>query len=259
MSLADAFDGFIIDLDGVVYVDGVPLPGAVEALQALAAVGKPVVFLTNDPRGSRASIVARLQSLGLATAPSHVLTSGAAVAAYLRSLGSRPTYVIGSADLKAEIAWTGSPLVHDDAAATAEVAVVGCYPGVNYQELRAASTAIRAGAEFLATNRDPTFPTIDGPAPATGAILAAVETATGQSARVLGKPDRHIFETAAALLGGVDRVAVVGDSLQSDIAGGQAAGLATVLVLTGTSQLADLTASAPHPDAVLPSLANLLS
>lgn len=258
MSLGHSFDGFIVDLDGVVYVGQTPVPGAPEALAALQAMGKAVVFVTNDPRSSRAAFAARLRHLGVPASDWQVVTCGTATADYLRSVGSPPTYVVGSAGLESEIARAGCRLVDASAAHTASAAVIGCHEGLCYEELAAATRAVGAGAELLATNRDATFPTPAGPAPATGAIVAAVETATGRRARVLGKPGRQIFHTALGLLGRAKRIAVVGDSLQSDIAGGRAVGLSTILVLTGSSRAEDIDRSATRPDAVLPALRDLV-
>ncbi len=105
----------------------------------------------------------------------------------------------------------------------------------DYAELAAAKRALDAGAALFATSRDPTLPMPGGELPGTGAVLAAVETASGRRAEIGGKPERHLFELALAAIPGAERVAMVGDRLSSDIAGGHAAGLATVLVLSGTS------------------------
>lgn len=112
----------------------------------------------------------------------------------------------------------------------AEIVVVGGHEGFDYGELRTASRLVRAGARFYATGRDPTFPTPDGPWPATGAILAAVETAAGASAQVVGKPEPPMFETARRLLHECHRIVVVGDRIGSDIEGGRRAGFSTILI-----------------------------
>ncbi|MGH2579448.1 MAG: HAD-IIA family hydrolase [Actinomycetota bacterium] len=115
------------------------------------------------------------------------------------------------------------------------------------------------GAKFYAVGRDPTFPMPDGPWPATGAILAAVETAAGRNAHVIGKPDPEMFEVAQELLAGCGRCVVIGDRLDSDIVGGRRAGLATVLVLTGSTSEAEAVNASPAPDFVIPSLRNLVT
>ena len=139
----------------------------------------------------------------------------------------------------------------------AEVAVVGGHEGFDYRELRAAVAAVRAGARLLATGRDAVFPMPDGPWPATGAILAAIETAGGVRAVVVGKPERVMFDIACEALSGCARIGVIGDHLTTDIEGARRVGLAAILVLTGLTSQADLERAPVTPDLVLDSLAAL--
>src|SRR5205807_6052805 len=125
--------------------------------------------------------------------------------------------------------------------------------------LRIASQAVRRGAVFYATGRDPAFPMPDGPWPATGAILAAVETAAGRRAHVVGKPEPDMFRVALELLPAGGRYAVIGDRLDSDVAGGRAAGLFTILVLTGSATEEEARDASPAPDVVVPDLKSILS
>jgi 4-nitrophenyl phosphatase len=135
--------------------------------------------------------------------------------------------------------------------------VVGGHEGFDYRELSAATVAIRNGARLFATGRDAIFPTPAGPKPGTGSILAAAEIAGGASAVVVGKPEPMMFEIAREALTGCDRIAVVGDHLIADIEGAKRAGIAAVLVLTGTTSRADLEQALIPPDLVLESLATL--
>jgi HAD superfamily hydrolase (TIGR01450 family) len=137
----------------------------------------------------------------------------------------------------------------------ADIVVVGGHGGFDYRELKTASQAVRRGARLYACGRDATFPMPDGPWPATGAIVAAVETASGVRATSVGKPEPYIFEIARSLLADCRRVAVVGDNMQSDIAGGKRAGLTTILVLTGTTTRDELQSADIEPDLALPDLA----
>jgi HAD superfamily hydrolase (TIGR01450 family) len=257
-SLADRFGGFIVDLDGVVHLGWRPIPGAIETLAELARRGKVCVFLTNDPRFSRAHIAARLREFGLITEPGRIVSSGSAAAEHLSATATGPVFVIGSAELKEEVRVTGSELVPIDRAELAERVLVGGHEGFCYAELRAAVQAVSRGAELVATNRDATFPMPDGPWPATGAILAAVEHATGKSAHVVGKPQPDIFHTARRFAGVTGPVCVIGDRLDTDILGGHRAGLATILVLTGSSEAEHVATAPAPPDHVIPRLADLL-
>jgi 3-hydroxyisobutyrate dehydrogenase len=254
------YDGLIVDLDGVIWLGGHPIDGAAAAIARLRARGARVLFLTNDPQSSRNEHAARLMSIGIPATADDVLTSASATARFLasqRQFQGRSALVIGSPALHEEIANAGFDLVPPDEARRAEVVVVGGHERFDYAELRAATTAITAGAVLFATGRDAVFPTRDGPAPATGAILAAVETATGVTATVVGKPERFVFEIARETLRECDHVAVVGDNLASDIAGAKRSGLDAILVLTGTATRDDLEHALIQPDLVLSSVAEL--
>jgi glycerol-1-phosphatase len=254
-----AFDGLILDLDGVVWVGPAPVPGSVNAIAALRGSGVQIVFLTNDPRSSRAEYAARLTQLGIPAESNQIVTSSSALARYVRERQGpgAGVFAIGSPTFKAELAGHDLMLNEGPAARAAKVVAVGGYDGFNYDELRTAAQALRRGAELYAAGRDATFPMPDGPWPGTGSVVAAVEVAGGTRATIVGKPERFVFEVARSALRNCHRVAVVGDSLDSDIVGGMNADLGTVLVLTGTCAADDVAASAVRPDMVLPDLAAL--
>jgi HAD superfamily hydrolase (TIGR01450 family) len=255
-----AYDGMVIDLDGVVWLAGYPIEGAAEAIAHLRASGTQVLFLTNDPQRSREGYAARLRAMGIPTTAAQVLTSTAAMARFLASqeeLAGGQVLAIGSGALRDELSNAGVRLAPMAEPERARAVVVGGHEGFNYEELRAATTAVVAGAKLYATGRDAVYPSKDGPRPGTGAILAAVETATGVRAAVIGKPEPYIFQIAREELSGCEHVAVVGDHLESDIAGAKRAGLDAILVLTGIATEVDLLGATIRPDAVLPSLASL--
>lgn len=255
-----AYDGLIIDLDGVMWRGSQPVRGAAEAVVRLRASGTRVVFLTNDPQASPREQAARLTAMGVPAAASDVLTSGRAAARYLaarRDLAGRAALVCGPPALREEIRQAGIRLVPRGRACQAGLVIVAGHERFSYAELRAAVTAVAAGAQLFATGRDPVVATADGPVPATGAVLAAVETAAGVTATVLGKPEPRVFAVARQALAGCRQVAMVGDNLRSDIVGARRAGLDAVLVLTGTTAEKDLSSSAVQPDSVFPSLAEL--
>jgi HAD superfamily hydrolase (TIGR01450 family) len=141
----------------------------------------------------------------------------------------------------------------------ADFVIVGGHGGFDYSELRIATLAVHRGARLYACNRDATFPMPDGPWPAVGAILAAVETATGTRAIAVGKPELAMFEAAREVIGPVGRIAMVGDNPASDIEGGRRAGLATILVLSGAASREDAERADPPPDHVVDDLAGLLA
>ena len=253
-TIADAFDGFIVDLDGVVHLGWQPIPGAVETLRDLTRRGKGVVYLTNDPRYARDSIAERLRGFGLDVGPDAVVTSAWAAAVTVGVDGAA-VYVIGSPELHAEVSRAGGVVLGADQASSADRILVAGHSDFTYAELRAACRAGAHGAELYATNRDATFPMPDGPWPATGAILAAVETALGATATCVGKPEPEIFHVAKTLLGpGAAKVAAVGDRLDTDIVGSHRAGLAAVLVGDPPPDGAPV-----RPDYVVSALSGLLT
>jgi glycerol-1-phosphatase len=231
--LADRFDAFFLDLDGVVYVGDEALPGAAETIAKLRADAKRVLFLTNDPRHARRDYAAKLERLGIPATEDDVLTSGWATAVYLsrhEEVEGRAAYVIGTGALKDQMRAVGLRVLEGEPGRDADFVIVGGYGGFDYTELRIATLAVHRGARLYACNRDATFPMPEGPWPAVGAILAAVETATGTRAIAVGKPELAMFEAAREVIGPVGRIAMVGDNPASDIEGGRRAGLATILV-----------------------------
>jgi HAD superfamily hydrolase (TIGR01450 family) len=255
-----ACDGLIVDLDGVIWLGSSPIAGAAETIADLRVNGIRLVFLTNDPQSSAARHAARLSAMGIPARPSDILTSAAATARYLSAhsaLAGANLFAIGSAALHDELRAAGFNLLEPSEVLRAQAVVVGGHDRFDYTELRAATTAVLAGAQLFATGRDTVFPTSDGPAPATGAILAAVETATGAKATVIGKPEPYVFEVACDALAPCERVAVVGDHLVSDVAGAKRAGLAAILVLSGATTEDEIASAAIQPDLVVPSLAAL--
>jgi HAD superfamily hydrolase (TIGR01450 family) len=254
------YDGLIIDLDGVIWLGGDPIAGAAEAIAALRARGIKVMFLTNEPLRTCSTIAARLTEIGIPATTADVITSAAAAARTISSLAglqTRRALVLGPPALHDEISAAGFQLLACENASQADVVVVGGHEDFNYRELRAATAAIRSGARLFATGRDLVFPTPAGPEPATGAIVAAIEAAGGRPAVVVGKPEPIIFDIAREALAGCQRIANIGDNLTTDIAGAKRAGLDAILVLTGTTDRAELERTAIQPDMVLDSLASV--
>lgn len=248
--LADRFDVFLLDLDGVLYVGNAPLPGAVDAVRRLRRRGKTLRFLTNDPRPARAEATRRLQAMGFDAHAGEVVTSGWATAAYLRTERVASAYVVGSDGLRATLQEAGIAVTDE---ADVEAVVVGCDEHVDYRAIQHAATRIRRGARFVATNADATFPTPAGPYPATGAIVAAVEAAAGRRPTVVGKPEPLMFEMALEGVPPSARAVMIGDRWEIDVVGAQRAGIAGLLV--GTEQ--DRVATGEGSDAVLPDLTAL--
>jgi HAD superfamily hydrolase (TIGR01450 family) len=260
VAAVDEFDGFLVDLDGVVWEGRDFLPGSVEALRALIEAEKEVVFVTNNSVRRPDEYAERLRQGGAPVADERVVTSGVATAGLaVEKVGSGASaFVIGSPRFKEVTADAGLELRTGEAAQRADAVLVSAHREFDYAELLTATRAIQNGAALFGTSRDPTLPMPGGAWPGTGATLAAVETATGKTAEIGGKPERHLFDQARALIGEAERVAMVGDRIASDIEGGRRAGLTTILVLSGAASREDSAAADPTPDLVLDDLAALL-
>ncbi|MET0835728.1 MAG: HAD family hydrolase, partial [Thermoleophilaceae bacterium] len=172
--LAVRYDQFILDLDGCVWIGDEPTPGALEALEELRTAGKRVAYATNDPRSATEDYVARLWKIGIRASLRDVVTVGGAMQHLVAETRSgRTAFVVGTASLRKHVADAGCRLLNGtDLASRAEVVVVGGTEEFVYHDLRFAALAVRRGADFLATGRDPTYPQPDGLWPGTGAILA---------------------------------------------------------------------------------------
>jgi 4-nitrophenyl phosphatase len=259
MRLADRYQAFLLDLDGVLYRGDRPVAGAPEAVAGLREAGKRIVFLTNNSSRTPEQVAAKLQAVGIEASPDEVVTSALSTAAMLaRSADVRTSaYVVGQDGIRTALADAGIEVL-DGEPPSADYVVVGWDGAVTYERLRVAAVLVRRGARLVATNDDPAYPAPGGELwPGAGAILAAVETASGRRGTVVGKPHRPLFQ-AAVERAGTSPALMVGDRIDTDIAGAVGAGLDSVLVLSGASDRADLLAHDVLPTAVLPGPAGIL-
>lgn len=249
-------DTILCDLDGVVWLAGRPIPGSVEAVTRLRAGGRRVVFVTNNSERTIAEHTAALGAIGI-DATGDVLSSATA-ASTLVGAGER-VLACGGPGVREAIGGAGAtPLAGDDEAAVAagvDAVVVGLHQDFDYHRLRLAVTAIRAGARFVACNRDPLFPTPAGAAPGAGSIVAAIAFSTGVEPVVAGKPHGPAAAAVARLIGATlddprlgDRLIVVGDSLDTDAAFAALLGCPFALVRTGNVRPGAPVAPAPAVD-----------
>ncbi|MDQ3955140.1 MAG: HAD-IIA family hydrolase [Actinomycetota bacterium] len=253
----DDIDGLVCDLDGVVYRGDEAIPGAVEALRELERRGRRVVLCTNNSAPTVENYREKLRAMGLEVAPERLVTSAVVAGEALSERGlAGPAFVVGAEGLREAVEGAGLDITGDPE--RAEVVVVGRDLRFDFDALRRAADAVRAGAVFIATNDDATYPSTAGLEPGAGALLAAIEVAGGRNAEVLGKPRRPMMERAAARFEPGARLAMVGDRAETDLAGAAAMGWTTVLVLSGVTGPGDVEALRPRPDFVLESLAELL-
>jgi glycerol 3-phosphatase-2 len=257
--LLRGYDQVILDLDGCVWVGEEAVPGSPEAVAALREAGKRVAFATNNSWHAGEDHVARLWGIGVQASLADVVTVGGALQHLLAETRTgRTAVVVGTDALRKHVSDAGLTVLNGtDLASRADIVIVGGGDQLSYPMLREASLAVHRGAELLATGRDPTLPTPEGPWPGTGALLAAVETASGGSAEIVGKPAPRLFETALDRLG-EGRTLVVGDRMDSDIAAAHAAGLDSALVLSGGHTGPTGEADGPQPLAVADDLGTLV-
>jgi HAD superfamily hydrolase (TIGR01450 family) len=244
--LAKLYDTALLDLDGVVYRGQDAVPHAVESLNAAAAAGMRLAYVTNNASRTPEAVAEHLDSLGLPVTPGDVVTAAQAVARMIAEQvppASR-VLVIGGEGLRAALRDHGLQAV--DTAADEPVAVVQGYrPDTSWTDLAEAAYAVQSGVPWFAANTDRTMPTSRGIAPGNGALVAAVAAATGTWPQVAGKPEPALHRETM-LRTAARRPLVVGDRLDTDIEGANRAGVDSLLVLTGVTDLAGARAAAPE-------------
>jgi HAD superfamily hydrolase (TIGR01458 family) len=246
--------GFLIDLDGVLYVGDRPVPGAQEALDRFRKLGLPVRFLSNSTRRSRASVAGRLGGMGFAIREEEILTPAVAAAAMLRREG-KTAFLVTADDTRRDFIDAGIALIED----RPDTVVIGDAGDLfTYGLLTRAMRLVLGGAELVALERDRTWMGADGPMLSAGPFVAALEYATGTMAVCVGKPSPGFFAAALDCLGVPARdAAMIGDDIETDIGGVQRCGMQGILVRTGKFRDETLTASGIHPDLVIDSVARL--
>lgn len=247
----------ILDMDGVLWRDSQPLGNLPDIFERIDKLGWKVCLATNNSTASIEEYLLKIGSLGVNLQPQQVITSSLATAHYLcrRYPSGGKVYIIGETGLIQALEEKGYTQSEEDALAV----VVGFDRQVTYEKLCRATLLIRSGLPFIATNSDKTYPTPQGLAPGAGAILSALETATDIKPHVVGKPAPELYQVALERMGAdVETTLVVGDRLETDIAGAQALGCLTALVLTGVTSNQEAHAWRPAPDWIADDLTNLL-
>ena len=255
------FGMYIFDLDGTLYRGSEALPHAVAVTEQLRSAGAQIRYLTNNSTNTIPFYRDKLTGLGFTVHDGEVYSSALGTALYLASAAKKTAFVVGMPGLVSAIWDVGITVVNRDATGhvtpagqPADVVVAGLCLDFSYALMAAAMDQIRNGAEFVATNTDPTFP-LEGSklAPGAGSIVAGIKTCSGAEPIVIGKPNPYLIQLILeyANCHPTDAL-VVGDRLDTDIAAGAAAGCPTHLVLTGVAS------SAPAGQSVSPDLLALL-
>ncbi|MBN1249786.1 MAG: HAD-IIA family hydrolase, partial [Anaerolineae bacterium] len=264
-SSAEALDfgqirGLICDMDGVLWRGDAPLPGLEAFFRLIDKHNLAYVLVTNNSSRTPADYVGKLAGMGITTTPDHVLNSAIAAARYVADIRPGATvYAIGGPGIKDALVTHGLTYSNDDDIAEADVVVVGWDRQLTWRKLATATRLILAGATFVGTNPDRTYPLEEALAPGNGAQTAALEAATGVRPVIAGKPSRLLYEQAMTRMGTTpETTLVIGDRLDTDILGGVRLGMPTALVLTGISQIDELQISPIRPTVVVDDLPSLV-
>lgn len=247
----------IIDMDGVLWHGDTPLPGLADFFTTLHDLKINFVLATNNASKTPGQYVAKFSRFGIPIKEEQVLTSAEATASYLSEQYPAGTavFVVGGDGIREGLSKRGFEILSVADVLDgrlAEAVVVGIWRGVTYDDFAAAAVCINHGAAFFGTNPDVNFPSEWGKLPGAGAFLALLQVTTNVEPTVIGKPGPIIFQDALKRLGSTrENTAMVGDRLNTDVAGGKAAGIHTILVLSGISTLADVAqANGLQPDYV---------
>ncbi len=256
---------YIFDLDGVIYRGDSVLPFAADALAALRGAGASIFFLTNNSTQTRESFRAKIEGMGIPVLPGEIMTSAYAAALYFQEqhLAGATAYVVGEEGVVDELSRVGVRVQQgEDREGPTDAVVVGLDREFTYRKLWHAQQAILAGALFIATNGDLTYPVEGGQLiPGGGSLVAAVQAASGVEPTVIGKPESYALLKILDLAGATPaETTMVGDRLDTDILAGRRMGFRTVLVLTGVTGQDDVDNAPPEmrPDNVIPDLSYLL-
>lgn len=235
------------------------MPGAAAAIDSLRRRGVRLLFATNNAAATTAKRLAHVRAMGIEASSEELLTAAVVTAEYLKHAGwaGKAAFVVGKEGVREALDDAGVAILPLERATEADLVVVSNDDRFTYDAMRAASLAVRAGASFIATNDDATFPAADGLWPGAGAIVASIVTASGREPLVMGKPHPPMMQAAARRLQGCERITVVGDQPATDLEGATAMGWQRVLVLSGVTDRAGAELVDPAPDAVLESIADL--
>lgn len=250
----DAVEAFAFDLDGTLYLAQQLLPGAGRLLARLEATGRSVVLATNNSSMPARAYQAKLRSLGLPAERSALLTSNDVAVRYLKEQGYRRPWLLATDEVRREYGEEG--LAHDEA--DPDCLLLTFDTSLDYQKLLSATRLIEAGLPYLATHPDPVCPSPTGGMPDCGAIIELLHATTGARPVVLGKPHVGMASAIVERLGRpAERIAFVGDRLQTDMRMARDFGFVGVLTLTGVTGRDDLNGSALQPQVVVQDMFDL--
>jgi len=248
-------------MDGVLWKGDAPIGNLPATFDHIRKRGLKAAFVTNNGTQTPGQYVERLAKLGVGIEPWQVVTSALGVADLLatRFPSGNPIFAIGGEGVMAALREKGFNLLSVENAENAIAVVIGLDPHINFEKMREATLLVRRGVPFYATNPDKTFPTPRGEIPGAGAWISVIITATGIEPIYAGKPSPYLIDLARQRLNTIkENTLVVGDRLETDVAGGQAAGMPTALVLSGVSSREQAQVWRPTIDVIVEDLTQLV-
>lgn len=252
--------GLIIDMDGVIWRDSQPIGDLPAIFDQIRSFGLNFIFATNNSTRTVEEYQEKLRVFGVTIEPWQVITSAMATGIYLREAYPQGcnVYVVGQPSLKKTLTEYGLSIV-DESKEDVQVVVSAIDLALSYRKLKHASLLIQSGSKFIGTNPDVTLPTPEGLVPGSGTVIGALEIASRKKATMIGKPQPLLYKMAMKQLKiKPEETLAIGDRLETDILGAQAAGMHTALVLSGASSLAQAQAMTPPPEIITQDLAELV-
>ncbi len=263
MTFSPPIRALILDMDGVLWHDNLPLGNLPEIFEKIRALHLRVMLATNNSTRTPADYLQKLRGFGVELEPWQVVNSSMATAAMLRAAFPQggEVYVVGESGILSALRDAGFIPFTGGTRPAAPVAVVaGMDTGITYEKLAIATQFISSGVPFFGTNPDRTYPTPYGLAPGAGTILAALEAATDVKPKIGGKPEPYLFRLALERMNvSASETLVVGDRLETDIEGGRAAGCKTALVLSGVTSRARAEANSALIDLLCENLGEVVA
>ncbi|MBN2054804.1 HAD-IIA family hydrolase [bacterium] len=255
--MLEGLRGLLLDLDGVLWIDNEAVPGARETLDALRARGLVLRFITNTSLKNKRQLLAHAASLGFRIDPAELITSAGTAVSYIQEKGYEQGFLMIIDDLREDL----RELRETKRAEHADYILMGdIEDGFSRAMLNRGFVGLKNGAELIAFHKNRYWKTKAGLSIDLGGYVALLEYASGVPATILGKPSPLFFRMALLDMGfEPGAVAMIGDDLESDIMGGRNAGLRTILVLTGKTQLEQVDASGIRPDSILESVNQVMS
>lgn len=251
-----AKQGFICDMDGVIYHGNKILDGVAEFVNWMLSNDKKFVFLTNSPEKTPHELSMKLERMGLSVTPDHFYTSAMATAEFLHTQAPGCTaYVIGEAALSKSL-YDHKIYMND---VNPDYVVVGETRTYSFEKIEKAIALVNKGAKLIGTNPDTTGPTEHGVMPATGSLMAPIEIATGKKAYFVGKPNPLMLRHGLRILGcHSEDIAFIGDRMDTDIIAGIESNVDTVLVLSGVTARTDIDKFPYRPKYILDGVGDLV-